>query len=358
MVVMTPRARVRAVIWGEECDRVPFTIYQMLLPRGYVERRLRGEGLALVARIPTYRIHMSNVEVWTREAYEEGLLCRYKLLRTPVGEISSKQVWDPAYGSGWWTVEYPVKSRNDYRVMEFVVRDEVYLPNYEEILLTDARLGEDGYVRGKSRKAPMWRLMYELLGVERFALDMQDYPDEFFSLHDAMWEKDMEMFKVAVKAPVEMIRIGGNYHAAMIGPRLFQQYYLQHINRFCALAHEEGKLVHCHLDGKIGYMKDFIAESGLDVVEAFTPVPVCDMSVVEAREAWPEKILWMNFPSSVLTEPPEAVCQETLKILREAAPGDHFLVGITEDVPENAWRTSLTAISRTILEHGALPIEI
>lgn len=355
---MTPRARVRAAVRGEECDRVPFTAYRMTLPRGDVERRLRSEGLALIARIPGYRVEMPNVQAFTRQAYEEGRLCRYKLLRTPVGEVTSKQVWDPAYGSGWWTVEYPIRTRDDYKVMEFAVRDEVYVPNYEEILLAGARLGEDGYVRGKSRKPPMWRLMYELLGVERFAFDMHDYPDEFFSLHAEMWEKDLEMFKVAVKAPVEMIRCGGNFHADMIGPPLFQQYYLPYIEHFCDLAHEEGKLVHCHLDGKIGYMKDFIAESGLDVVEAFTPVPVCDMSVAEAREVWPDKILWINFPSSVLAEPPEAVGEETLKILREAAPGDHFLVGITEDVPENAWRASLSAISSTILEHGALPIVV
>ena len=48
--------------------------------------------------------------------------------------------------------------------------------------------------------------------------------------------------------------------------------------------------------------------------------------------------------------------KETLRILSEAAPGDRFLIGITEDMPENAWRASLSTISQALLQHGALPL--
>jgi hypothetical protein len=93
----------------------------------------------------------------------------------------------------------------------------------------------------------------------------------------------------------------------------------------------------------------------MDVIEAFTPVPTCDVTVAQARAAWPDKVLWINFPSSVLLQPGEEIRAETLRILREAAPGDRFLIGITEDVPEDRWRDSLSTISQTLLEQGALP---
>jgi hypothetical protein len=149
-----------------------------------------------------------------------------------------------------------------------------------------------------------------------------------------------------------------NIHPDMIGPKLFQDHYLPYMNRFADLAHEEGKLSGSHLDAKFSFMKEMIAEARFDVVEAFTPAPMGDMSVAEARQAWPDKVLWINFTSSVHIQSPEAIRQETLKILKEAAPGDRFLVGITEDVPENAWRTSFGVISRAILEHGTLPIAV
>ena len=101
-----------------------------------------------------------------------------------------------------------------------------------------------------------------------------------------------------------------------------------------------------------------VAESGTDIIEAFTPPPDCDVTVREARDAWPEKILWVNFPSSVHLESPEQIRQTTLRILSETAPGDRFLMGVTEDIPEGVRRSSLSVILQTISEHGTLPIQI
>ena len=44
------------------------------------------------------------------------------------------------------------------------------------------------------------------------------------------------------------------------------------------------------------------------------------------------------------------------QLLREAAPGDRFIIGITENVPEDRWRVSFSAILNTLNEYGRLPI--
>lgn len=46
----------------------------------------------------------------------------------------------------------------------------------------------------------------------------------------------------------------------------------------------------------------------------------------------------------------------TAHILREAAPGNKFLIGITETVPVDRWQESFMAISRAIQKHGRLSI--
>jgi len=52
----------------------------------------------------------------------------------------------------------------------------------------------------------------------------------------------------------------------------------------------------------------------------------------------------------------DAIEDETRRLLRESAPGDRFIIGITENVPENRWRESFAAILRTANEFGRLPI--
>jgi hypothetical protein len=101
-----------------------------------------------------------------------------------------------------------------------------------------------------------------------------------------------------------------------------------------------------------------VGQSQLDVIEAFTPVPTCDMTVAEARRAWPGKVLWINFPSSVHLEGEGRIREELRRILREAAPGDRFLIGVTEDVPEQVRQSSMQVISKGLRDWGKLPLAV
>ena len=164
------------------------------------------------------------------------------------------------------------------------------------------------------------------------------------------------MYRVAAASPAELLIYGGNIHQDVVGLKRFEQYYAPCLNEFADGVHEGGKLAACHLDANMATLAGAVGRCRMDVIEAFTPVPTCDMTVAQARAAWPDKVLWINFPSSVLLEPTEEIRAETLRILGQAAPGNRFLIGITEDMPENAWRHSLSTISQALLQHGALPL--
>jgi hypothetical protein len=352
----TPRSRIQAALRGELADHVPFTIYWLMLPRGDAERRLRSQGMAVVERVPLYRIEMPNVQVITHEYYEAGVRTLRQTLRTPLGEVFCTKKLDPSYGTSWWDMDYYVKTPDDYRVVEFAVRDSCYCPSYDDFLLAQERLGQDGYVIGNTDYGPMGKMMYHYLGVERFGIDLYDHPDPFFSLYHTIKAKHREMYQVAAASPADMIIYDGNIHQDTMGRRRFEEYYLPCINAFSDAVHEAGKLSACHLDANMRSLVPAVAGSSIDVVEAFTPLPTCDVSVAEARRAWPGKVLWINFPSSVHLQSPDRIRQQTLNLLAEAAPGERFLIGVTEDIPESAWRTSLDAICQTIMEHGGLPL--
>ena len=64
----------------------------------------------------------------------------------------------------------------------------------------------------------------------------------------------------------------------------------------------------------------------------------------------------MPLGSGQVSQPPEEIQAYCHQMLHDVAPGDRFLVGITENIPEDRWQTSLTTISGIIKEHGTLPL--
>jgi hypothetical protein len=354
-MTFTPRQRIRAALQGEMVDAVRFTIYARMLHRGEAERRLRAAGLTPVERLYIYRIEMPHVVMTTRECYEEGLRTLYETVRTPVGQVNAVKKIDPSYGSTW-NVQFYIKRPEDYAVAQFMVQDSVYVPTADEYQLAQERWGEDGYVFASTGYSPMNYMIYRLLGVERFGIDLHEHPDLVLGLYEAIREKQRDMFRLCAASPAELIQYGGNVHQDVVGPRRFVQYYIPCFNEFADAVHSAGKMALCHMDAPMRSLAPALAQTRIDVIEAFTPAPCGDMTVREARQAWPDQVLWINFPSAMHLEEPDVVCNCTRQIIDEAAPGDRFLLGITEDIPEHRWRTSLNAIAHTIAAHGSLPL--
>jgi len=53
----------------------------------------------------------------------------------------------------------------------------------------------------------------------------------------------------------------------------------------------------------------------------------------EARQAWPQKAIWINFPSPIHLSPRDEIRAMTETIITEAGNDEKFLIGITEDPP-------------------------
>jgi hypothetical protein len=141
-----------------------------------------------------------------------------------------------------------------------------------------------------------------------------------------------------------------------MGRERFERYVLPLWNEAAAILHEHGKLIGSHLDGNNRPWADLVAASDLDYVEAFTPAPDTDLTLAEALAAWPDKVLWINFPSSLHLASIESIEAATRETIRAAAPGDRFLLGITEDIPADRWQANMLAIARVIDEEAGLPV--
>jgi len=84
-----------------------------------------------------------------------------------------------------------------------------------------------------------------------------------------------------------------------------------------------------------------------------------DLTLKEARGAWGDRfIVWVNFPETLFHHGAHAVKDYTVQLLREAAPGDNVIIGMTEDAPSNLLEEAFTAIVETIEKYGKYPIKL
>jgi len=356
--VLSPRERVRLALRGDQADRVPFTVYWLMFPRGETERALRNAGTAVVERVQLFRLSHPGFEVVNREYEKEGGRFLRKELRSPRGCLQATYRRESGYGTSWWQLDPFVKQPSDYDLLEQYLEARTYHPDYVAFAAAARAYGEDGYVVGNTEYSPLNLLLYEFLGMERFCLDLADRPERMLRLYELLREKQRRMFEICAASPAELVLYDGNISQEVIGEERFRRYFRPCHDEFAAAMHREGKLAGCHLDARMAGLARAVGESGLDVIEAFTPAPTCDMTVAEARRAWPGKVLWINFPSSVHLEGDERIREELRRILGEAAPGDRFLVGITEDVPWPYWPGSLRAISGGLRRWGKLPLAV
>jgi hypothetical protein len=340
---------------GQRPDRVPLTIYDWMLPRGSTERMLRDAGVGLIPRLPPYRVRHRAVEVISREYFENGRKRIRRMLRTPVGE--SSQVIEPesAYESSNWIREHFIKTPDDYRVLEFFYEDMHFEENRNAFREAQRRVGEDGLVFARIPRTPVQEMLYQLMGLDRFAADYQERRDLFDSLFAVMAKRYREIYNLAAAAPAEIVWCADNIYSDMIGPERFRRYIAPEYATISALIRGTDKLLAVHMDGTLRSLSAEIGAAECHIIEAMTPPPMGDFSIWEARAAWPNKALWLNFTSSMHIEPPDVIAGHTRNLLAEAGTTRGFAIGVTEDAPVAALEASLGVISRVLAEYGTGP---
>ena len=153
-------------------------------------------------------------------------------------------------------------------------------------------------------------------------------------LLDGMSAADAPAHAIAAESAAEALWSAENITGWITTPDLFERHCLPYYERVASLLQGRGKPYGVHMDGSLLALQDSIARSPLDFVEGFTPPPIGDLELEDARRAWPEKVLWTNFPGSELHRPDEEVVQYTLDLVKTGMAQGRFLLTLTEDFPE------------------------
>ncbi len=347
----TPRERVERVLHGESVLPVPFTIYESKFPQCAVERELRNRGMCIVKRdVQVYKIQYPHVKI-TQQVYWEGeRQFTRTIYETPVGMLST--LGENA-GFTIWYHERMYKRPEDYAVLRFLIADMVYEPTYDAFLRAEEAFGPDAIFRASFGLEPLQALISGIyMKMQDFCVEWMDRRDEVLALYELLVAKRRQLYPIVAQSPAGHANYGGNVVPSIIGPHVFDEYYVQHYDEAAEVMHRHGKLIGCHLDADSRLIAKAVGATDLDYIEAFTPAPDTDMTLAEARAAWPDKVLWLNFPSSVHLRSDAEVEAFTVNLLNGLDSCQGLIMGITEDVPENRWQGSCRAIMTGLERHA------
>jgi hypothetical protein len=362
---MTYRDRILAASRKQHVDRLPFFHYWRHCQTGWAERECRNRGMGMCWARPPYVQKLHEVEVDERHIVVSGRAVIRRTFSTPLGRIYEDELREPGTGQwklnrSWkghqvWTTERLLKGPDDYKVLRYIVEHTEYVADYFPIEQAMEWLGEDGVVLDNLPHSPMQMLMIHWLGSEegRFFYHLADYPDLVEELCQAVSKSREPLYEIAAKSPAPVALCGDNIDGVLANPRLFERYFMPEYEKQAKPLHRAGKLMAVHMDGRLNVLKELIGRTPIDIVEAIHPPPMGDLPIGEALAAWPEKAMWIGFPSAIYEAGPEATARFALDLLREAGAGSRLAVAMsTENQVSNENLLALTAV----LQQAELPL--
>ncbi len=373
---MTPRERLLAAIRGDEVDRVPWSpnlAYwweaqsQDVQDRGqfWFLKEIGADPLLRGFRLP-FTVSDVNGLDWYPEQFIHPIpdcdirrdvkgdewLTQYV---TPVGTLTQVSRYSPA-GNTRFVIEHPVKEREDYKILGYIIEQIIIEPAYDPIQQAIEETGEDGLyapVISPYLKTSFQSLVEHFVGTEQLVYDLMDYPEEVETLLEIMTARAMEAVRIAVASPAEAFITWEDSSTTNISPRMFAQYVAPEISRWGEAVHDAGKLLLHHACGHVRALLPIMAEEEIDAVESLSPPPTGNVEVWEAQEVLsPEVgIIGGIEPTKFLNLNLEAFREYVEDLLARVDPR-HFIVGNSDSCPPGVSIEKFRLVTEIVKERG------
>jgi hypothetical protein len=352
--MQTPREQILSVLRTGTAEVVPWNIYAWLLPDTPFARSLLPRGLSLMGSQRIYREIYSGLTIREESYQSDGQTWYHKTIETPLGTLSEISTIEQNYFSRW-IKKYFISSPSDFPIAEYIFRHTYAEPEYENWQCAEKAIGQQGFTVGEVMPIPIMTLIVAWMGIEGLVDGLYTCPDQFEALIDAAEKLYDRQIQLAAESPAEIIWFGDNVTAKIISPKLFERYCVPTYQRVMPVMQSSGKIPIAHYDGSNRPLVKGLAKTGLPVIEAFTPPPMGDLSVAEAKQAWQDKVIWVNVPGSLFLESTEWIHAYILDLLVENAPGGRLVIGCTEEFPLGEFEKTFTAIGQAIAHYENRP---
>jgi hypothetical protein len=334
---MTESVNVRDVPAGAPVGRPCFLVYDWFVKnRPQVDwPRLFALGLRQIVHVDLVQVERPNLRV-------------IETVRKTADGPRRDVTWETDRGClhewylGEWRQEYLVKSPGDYRVLARAWEDAVIRPNQAAVRAAEAAAGPGDIVLGQLGRTPFQHVQIDLAGLECFSLDIAGEEPALLDLLEQLNAVKAREFTVAADIASGQVKLWENLSIETMGPELYRRHLVPVYRTLFPLLDRTGRKLQVHYDGRLRSVIEDIAALPFDGIDSFTEPPEGDMSVAEARAAWPDKFLWIH-PNLGLYELPEPQMLRNFQRLIRDAGGRRFCLMISEEIPP-AWERTVPAV--------------
>ena len=373
---MTHRERILAIMEGRLPDRLPWIPrlaiwYEANRREGTLPPEYRGSSLRQVERDVfggtaardgfIWRTEMRGVEVRRRELPGMETLIEYV---TPVGTVTARLRGTERLrrqGIQDAEVEFLLKRREDYPVVEYLIEHTDYVPAFEEYERYEAEVGEEGYPMVNCGDCPMHHWMRALAGYNQCYFHLNDYGAEVARLLGVLTDRFKEtVWRCMLDAPARLLMHGHHLSSQMTPPPIFERHILPYYRELAPKLRAAGKTLALHADNDTRLILGQIEAAGFAMVECFATSPMVPTTLAEARAAWGDRvIIWGGVPSVILEEPyTDGQFEQAMdEVFRTIAPGGAFILGVADNAMPGTKIERLRRITQMVQERGVCPVE-
>lgn len=346
---MRARERLMTVLEGGKADRIPLTIYGWLIRDFDEGAKLQEQGLIPVDAIGVVKAAYTDVDIKTHVQEVEGYKTFTTQIETPAGTITQQGAYEQQFGSPWVQKHY-IKSQDDFPIVRSLYENTIIEDNWDVYAEIDLRVGDKGLVLGTIDPLPIQKLLNDFMGPEMWSETLMLHPDKLEWLLEVMTPSYIRQVEIAAESLADVIWFPDNVTGVMMSPAHFEKYCLPLYEQASEILGQAGKLSFAHYDGDNKSLKNCIARAPLDIIEAFTPPPMGPMTVKEAMQAWPDKVISVNFPGNLFGEPEEVIEEYTRLYVQQSGNEGRFIIGCTEEFDFSQFSRVFSIIARVLNE--------
>ncbi len=311
---MLPNERVQAVYERKTPDRVPLLLdlshwYKKNYNKAFdlagyqgVEKELvelhREIGAICYCEMGGfYSLTPDTDDIVYSTSTEKGVFITH--VETPLGTLHEERVFSENSYS-YNIRKHLLDSPKDFPVVEYLMDHLVCKTKWDIYTQWAEALGEYGFPYVQLPYSGLGYLISRNFGVEPTIYATLDYPEETKRLIDAVNARNLQILDTIIDGPFQTLLISDNFDSNIQTKNLFDEFSRAYYTEVAERLHAKGKYLAVHVDGEMRGAVTWMAECGVDCIDAATPAPMFALTPEEARkQAGPDIILSGGIPATV-----------------------------------------------------------
>ena len=231
---------------------------------------------------------------------------RSVIYNTPLGKVVERYSVDyEAVKKGSpmqeYLIEHMIKDEKDYEIVEYIFRDIVYQSNYENYKIFENELGNHGIPIVLLYLDPMYLIMQELIGFNRFFYEFYDNKKRVEKLYMVLFNKFNDIQELAVNSPAKLFIAAGHYDFNMISPAFYDEYMKPYLKTFSEKLRNRNKILGIHADADTKGLLFNLLDTGIQFMDCFVTAPMVTVTLREALNVLKDEvIIYGGIPSNIL----------------------------------------------------------